>query len=387
MKKIVVSSALSALLVLPAAAFEVYNADDKKLDLYGSIRGFVGMGENAHQSGAASYLFGVQNNSHFGLRFQADKFKANVEIGAVEQDPSLPGLSPLRFFWGSYDTGVGTILVGKAQSPTADTAFSSDVFNNDSGSVGFGGLATSFRRLQVQYNIAGLSFATISDTTLSGYGGSSEMPRIAVSYSVGDSANPVFKIAGTYKHYNPGAIIGAPTVTSSVGTTTNQITTTTTTTTLNSSADAWHIWAGTKPKFGNSFFSLVAHYGKNGHLYGEQVTSFNTGVWAHTNIGTGINTKRSGVKLEIGSALSKELSVIIGAGYQETFGEGVAQNTVGAKFKNTTAFVQLPYKVSANFTLTPQIGWYQAAGVKGALVNGVDKVTSVNGAVRVKWDF
>ena len=46
MKKVFVSSALSALLVLPAAALEVYSGDNATLSVYGAIKGYVGMGEN-----------------------------------------------------------------------------------------------------------------------------------------------------------------------------------------------------------------------------------------------------------------------------------------------------------------------------------------------------
>lgn len=377
MKKIVVSSALSALLVLPAAAFEVYNADDKKLDLYGSIRGFVGMGENSHDNGVANFLFGVQTNSNFGLKFQADKFNAQIELGAVESDASLPTATPLRLFWGSYNTGVGTILIGKAQTPTADTAFSSDYWNNDSGSVGFGGTATSSRKLQAQYNIAGLSFALINDYLGTGYGGnpgvtSNSMPRVALSYTIGDSANPVFKIAGTYKHYSGTEAIGY-----TPGNTTPDL--------AGTEKDAWHIFVGAKPKFGNAWLSVLAHYGKNGHFYSEQATAINDASWAHGSVSnwTG-DVKRTGGKIEFGTALSKELSAIVGVGYQETFGDGVA-----GKWKNYTAFVQLPYKVSANWTLSPQVGWYQVDNVSTANKNigGNVRTASVNGAVRVKWDF
>lgn len=379
MKKIVVSSALSALLVLPAAAFEIYNADDKKLDLYGSIRGFVGMGENSHDNGVANFLFGVQTNSNFGLKFQADKFNAQIEIGAVESDASLPAMSPLRLFWGSYNTGVGTILIGKAQTPTADTAFSSDYFWNDSGSVGFGGTATASRKLQAQYNIAGLSLALINDYIATGYGGnpglaSNGMPRVALSYTIGNAQSPLLKIAGTYKHYERSEAIsynaGTPTLASTP-------------------KDAWHIFVGTKPTFGNAWLSVLAHYGKNGHFYGEQATSSNNASWAHSSVDVGNNgiatgdIKRTGGKIEFGTALSKELTFIVGAGYQETFGEDVV-----GKWKNYTAFVQLPYKVSANWTLSPQVGWYQVDNVSTATKNTTPStIASVNGAVRVKWDF
>ncbi len=195
MKKILVSSALSALLVLPAAALQVYENDGTSLDVYGSIRGYVGMGENAgYADNRGNFLFGVQGNSHIGFNVSADKFKAKVEFGANEPDNSVPTLTPLRFFWGSYNTGLGTILVGKANTPTTDI-FSTGVLNADTALNGFGGLGTSTRRLQLQYNIAGLSLALISDYLgesiglsngqSNGTGANTTMPRIALSYKIG----------------------------------------------------------------------------------------------------------------------------------------------------------------------------------------------------------
>lgn len=385
MKKVLVSSALSALLVLPAAALEVYNSDGAKLDVYGSIRGYVGMGENAagYADKRGNFLFGVQGNSHIGFNVSADKFKAKVEFGANEPDNSVPTLTPLRFFWGSYNTGLGTILVGKANTPTTDI-FSTGVLNTDTALNGFGGLGTSTRRLQLQYNIAGLSLALISDYLgesiglsngqSNGTGANTTMPRIALSYTLyGDGGSPLFQVAGTYKRFNSGA---ATSYTNGIATRLP----------LGTEKDAWHISVGTKPTFGNNFISLFAHYGKNQHFYGETGTFYNGGNFNHSGVqvtSTNGDVKRSGVKAELGIGLSKDATFTIGAGYQETFGE------IQGKYKSVGVFAQVPYKVNANFVLTPVVGWFQTSGVNGAeITNAIeDKVTSVVAATRFKWDF
>lgn len=385
MKKILVSSALSALLVLPAAALQVYENDGTSLDVYGSIRGYVGMGENAGcADNRGNFLFGVQGNSHIGFNVSADKFKAKVEFGANEPDASVPTLTPLRFFWGSYNTGLGTILVGKANTPTTDI-FSTGVLNTDTALNGFGGLGTSTRRLQLQYNIAGLSLALISDYLgesigLSngkddGTGANTTMPRIALSYTLyGDGGSPLFQVAGTYKRFNSGATIGYNT--NGGGATTLP---------LGTEKDAWHISVGTKPTFGNNFVSLFAHYGKNQHFYGETGTFYNGGNFNHTGFSVTSNgdIKRSGVKAELGIGLSKDATFTLGAGYQQTFGD------IQGYYNSIGVFAQVPYKVSANFVLTPVVGWFQTAGKDGAKVanNNIDKVTSAVGAVRVMWNF
>lgn len=376
MKKVFVSSALSALLVLPAAALEVYSGDNATLSVYGAIKGYVGMGENAQVGmGPAGFLFGVQNNSNIGFDVVADKFKAKVEFGAIENDPfgtANGAVAPLRYLWGSYDTGLGTILVGKANTPTTDI-FSTGVINNDTALNGFGGLSTATRRLQVQYNVAGLSLALISDyiaelastSSQPNANSSSTMPRIALSYTIYNGSNPLFQIAGTYKRFTRESE-GNPTIGNPI--------------------DAWHISVGTKPTFGNNFVSLFGFYGKNQDVYGETGTFYNNGTWGHSKgiPGTaGRNIKRAGGKAELGIGLSKDATFTIGAGYQETFGE------IQGKYKSVGVFAQVPYKVNANFTLTPVVGWFQTSGVNGSQIKDSveNKVTSVVAAGRVMWSF
>ena len=378
MKKVFVSSALSALLVLPAAALEVYSGDNATLSVYGAIKGYVGMGENAQVGmGPAGFLFGVQNNSNIGFDVVADKFKAKVEFGAIENDPfgtANGAVAPLRYLWGSYDTGLGTILVGKANTPTTDI-FSTGVINNDTALNGFGGLSTATRRLQVQYNVAGLSLALISDyiaelastSSQPNANSSSTMPRIALSYTIYNGSNPLFQIAGTYKRFTRESE-GNPTIGNPI--------------------DAWHISVGTKPTFGNNFVSLFGFYGKNQDVYGETGTFYNNGTWGHSKDITGTagrNIKRAGGKAELGIGLSKDATFTIGAGYQETFGEIQGKG----KYKSVGVFAQVPYKVNANFTLTPVVGWFQTSGVNGSSITDSveNKVTSVVAAGRVMWSF
>ncbi len=392
MKKIVVSSALSALLVLPAMAFEVYNNDDTKVDVYGSIRGYVGYGESGKAGADAGYLIGIQNNSQFGVKFQKDKFKANVEWGAKEDGVAEAGAGTgWRQYWGSYTTSAGTILFGKTNTPTIDNGFTNDFFNNDNGSQGFGGIATGSRKIQIQYNVAGVSLALVEDGKGAGRSSNAaqpnqESPRIAVSYSINDDkGKPTFKVAATYKYYNSDTIA-----------------------TLNSQAvpagtSAYHAWLGVKQSFGGMFISAMAHYGKNGNLYGEQKTMYSFGGYAHTDgldADIGLDAQRTGARLEIGSKLSDDMSVIVGAGYQATFGGKGQKNAVtvdGGATKDSiihgySAFIQLPYKVSSNFTFAPQVSFYQTIegtkgeGSVGALATN-RKETGVIAAARIKWDF
>lgn len=383
MKKIVVSSALSALLVLPAMAFEVYNNDDTKVDVYGSIRGYVGYGESGKAGADAGYLIGIQNNSQFGVKFQKDKFKANVEWGAVEAGVDGQASSTgWRQYWGSYTTSAGTILFGKTNTPTIDNGFTNDFFNNDNGSQGFGGVATGSRKIQIQYNVAGLSLALVEDKTGAGSGNQAqpnqESPRIAASYSINDEkGKPTFKVAATYKYYNADSILTLGNQAVPAGT------------------SAYHAWLGVKQSFGGMFISAMAHYGKNGNLYGEQSTTFSYGGYAHSKAldeAVRFDAQRAGARVEFGTKLSDDMSVIVGAGYQATFGGkgqkgDKALDREDSVIQGYSAFIQLPYKVSSNFTFAPQVSYYQTAEANSKSAMAGFKETGVVAAARIKWDF
>ena len=384
MKKVLVSSALAAALALPAMAFTVYDNDDTKVDLYGSIRGYVGVGSTLDNRDLydTGYMLGIQNNSQFGVKFSKDKFKANVEFGAVEPDVAgKDSGTGHRQFWGSYDTGAGTFLFGKTNTPTIDDGFITNWLNHDNGLMGFGGIATGKRLIQLQYQIAGLNVALVEDKT--GYGrvgGNQESPRIALSYTIKNEAGkPFVKVAASYKYYNSATIeAGVPAGTS-----------------------AYHVWVGIKPTFGGSYLSVLAHYGKNGHLYGEQSTRYSKGGYLLDKLDSaiGLDAQRTGATMEFGTKMSEDITFIVGAGYQATFGgkgqkDKVLQDGGLSSFKDSflhsyATYVSLPYKLSKNFTFTPQVTYYhtfEGTSGKGSVMEHRDEKGIVGGA-RIRWDF
>lgn len=382
MKKVLVSGALSTFLVLPASAIEIYSDDDKKVEIYGSIRGFMGYSESTKAADPAAFLFGLQSNSQFGVRAQMGKFKANVEFGAREADviPAADGntTAPYRQYWGSYDTGYGVVLFGKTNSPSFDNGFSSNWLNIDSGMVGFGGLPTAKRHIQLQYNIAGFSIGVLEDGRGNGWSETNqETPRIAANYTINnDKGQPFFKIAGSYKYYNSGSINPSNSLIVE-----------------NTGTHAYHIWLGLRPTFGNSFLSLVAQYGKNGYLYGEQVAgAYSRGGYTFTNVGNGVGNgvglgaKIAGGKVEFGTKLSQDVSLILGAGYQATYGGSAQVEADSGPIHSYAAFLQLPYKANANVEVAPQVTFYNTEGKKTSIA-GSNKQGSVIAGVRIKWDF
>lgn len=387
MKKILVSSALATLLTIPAMAIEVYSDDEKdaKVDVYASIRTYAGYGSQLAEH-RGSFLFGIQGNSQFGVRAKVGKFTANVQFGANEAGiaGNATNGTNYREYWGAYNSDFGQILVGKATSPTIDNGFTSNWLNNDNGFMGFGSIATGNRHMQIQYNVAGLSLALIQDTDTGAAGPSNnkEVPRIAVSYTIkNDKGQPFFKIAGTWKTYgNNGGLTKPETVNG------NDVNVPAY---FDKKVTAWHVWFAVKPTFGNAYISFLANYGQNGHLYGEQTTRQATGAYTLGEVMNSIeylNARRAGALLEFGTKLAGDLSFAIGAGTQVTYGSN-AQNAQGSTAtKNIvgyTAFINLPYKVSKNFTFVPQVAYYNVDAVSKTGKN----IESIYAATRFKFDF
>lgn len=395
MKKVVAGSMVSALLALPSFGFELYNNDNTKLDVYASMRGYIGVGHNlsapegtGRPNAPTGYLMGLQNNSRFGINFSTGDFRAQVEYGWIEDGTS----AGWRLYYGAYKTSSGEFLFGRQNSPTTDPGFSSNWLNADTGSLGFGGVALALRRIQVAYKIGGLNIALLEDKAGTGvntgvtqdgayHRANAQMPRIAVSYTAKDADGNLFLKVGAsyvrvsgYGPYYPEPSYSGPDL------------------------HAYHAWFGYKPRFGNAYISFMANAGKNGDLYGEQSTTISTGAYTHGNINGNINSNigynatRIGAHLEFGYDFSKQFGMAIGGGYQLTTGGSNQYKTTGERdggINSFAAFINLPYKASQNLTLAPLVAYYSVAGDADSKVRfgKENKQSSVIGAVRIKWDF
>lgn len=399
MKKIAVSSALCALLALPSVGLgmKVYDSDDKSLDFYGSIRGFVGGGapvgshmltsafttttnniEQIPGSGYGSYLAGLQNNTHFGFNFKSGKVSGKIEVG-MREGGALGSAgnndAGFRYFYGTYDfDGAGKLSFGKIGTISAEGGFTSDFNNNNSAGQGFGSVAAASRHLQLQYQISSFTIQLIQDNTTIGDGGTftplsySATPRVAIGWTP-KIENLKIKVAGTLKHYSR--------VDSGTGLSNG------------ANATAWHIFAGVRPTFGSSYLSFVINYGINGHLYGEQATNASSGQYGYNNLNAaaGLDAKRLGAHLEYGLGLGSTTKLIIGAGYQLTYG-GVGQSETSTNnirdINAAKVFIQLPIKPSKEFTFAPQISYMDTAVTT---TTGTNHISGAVGMVRLMYDF
>ena len=351
MKKVLLTL-IAVLMAVPAFAIEVYNNGENAVDIYGTLRGYIGYGhgvDGVSDTTDDNFLYGIQGNSRIGVRLKVGNFSGQVELGAVEA--TLYGHSTgsnvgLRQAWGAYSFGnAGALLAGKTDTPTAMGGFISDIMDTDGGLNGFGGSTTGSRRFQIQYNVAGLSIALIENDMAYGPGdgytdGGETIPRLGLSYTY---KNPslLVKVAATYSALN--GTINAPVSDTRWAT-----------------VHAFGVALGLKPTFmdGKMWLSVLARYGMNEELYGEAKTVYNGGLMAHSSIdnyvgvqadGTVDNVQRAAVALELGYNVNDMIAVIVGGGYQHSMIDALTYD-VGSY----AVFLQAPIKISGNFALIPQ---------------------------------
>lgn len=370
MKKVLLTLA-AVLMAVPAFAIEVYNnGEDTSVEIYGTARGYVGYGHSATDDGVNvpdndNFLYGLQGNSRIGTKFKVGNFAGQIELGANENTLTYGqgkvGVG-LRQVWGSYTFGnAGTFVAGKTDTPTSMSGFSSDIMDTDGGLKGFGGNSTSNRRFQMAYRVMGLDIAIIEDemsssaANINGFtdNANAYIPRLAIAYTY-KGANLMAKIGATYSALN------------------GTITTPTNADTRWTTIHAFGIVAGVKPTFmdGKLWLSIQARYGMNEELYGEAGTYENLGAFGHTAYGNNLmtvdgdgtvnNTSRVNVGLELGYKVTEAFSAILGGGYQLTMYDAV-NNSTGVKYENINSYgvyVQIPYAVSKNFSLIPQISYF-----------------------------
>ena len=400
MKKLALSGALAAIVAIPALGIEVYSNEEKgaSVELYGSLRGFVGGGgtlpkinDNGLPAGNGNALIGFQNNSHFGINSKYGKLFTKVEFGLHEMGFLSAGNGPgLRKVFGTYDFGSGGKLTfGKLDTPTIEGGFQTDFNNNDAGANGFGSVTTGSRKLQIQYSNSGATVAIIADEAAAGnatntvytqsYLANSRLnpfPRIAVSYEGKIGEKGKFKVAATYKWYGENY--------------TGQ---------SRANVHAGHLLVGAKVPFGSAYLSTIFNYGINGHLYAEQQTSYSTGTYGYSNLntattteGAGLNAQRAGLVLEGGAKINDTISVAAGVGYQATFNGNNQRGHLGynrgaQSIHSYKVYANLPINVAKGFQVVPQLGFYDTIETYRAAGVANNHRTALVGLVRLKYDF
>lgn len=144
-------------------------APTKELEVYGSVRvqtyWITGDKETNNASGQ---LFGGQNfddadlawalddsSTRFGVRFKSGKIGANVEIRPRDQQTaSFSGSTSLmRHWYGSYDMGFGTLIVGQTWTPTFNPICNECLLGGGGFLDGFGDFGGSARKPGLQMHM------------------------------------------------------------------------------------------------------------------------------------------------------------------------------------------------------------------------------------------
>lgn len=367
MRKIIIG-VLFVLMNLPAyAAVTLLENETGKVELYGTIRGYIGydMSYTNYEGTKDVYqeelMYGLQTNSRIGVNFSINNFFGTAEIGAREKTflNSTAEAIGFRWFFAGYKFGnAGSILFGKTDTPSSIGGYNNDIFNIDGGANGFGGIMTGNRRIQLMYKTPinlDISLVTLGDMAVSDAnkievtGG--EIPRLSLGYNYSNEKLSL-KAVASY-----GAAAGKSLENASASALIN----------------AFHVGFAIKPVFNKFYLSLITHYGMNADIYNEQATyglgnrsssyTFGSNLFtAQVNSDGSINNvSRFGINLEMGYQINEIVSIIVSGGYQMTMmDEQMDFNGYGfTDFVNSySAFLQVPFKLSGNFSIITQVGWY-----------------------------
>lgn len=443
MKKVLLTL-FAVLMAVPAFAIEVYNnGNDTTVDLYGSIRGYIGYGwaeNSATNAGVTTttttgdnMLYGLQNNSRVGVKFKVGQFSGNVELGAQEQtlnnSKQASNTIGFRHIWGAYDFGVGgKLLVGKTSTPTEMGGWSSDIFDNDGALNGFGGNPTGDRRFQVQWSLAGFQLALVQDDTSSVNGltntnatdfGNSYIPRISAAYNYNyksDDYSLKFKVGATYTAVNGkisdlGGANSANVISNASIDNTNRWDT----------LHAFKIVAGVRPTFlgGKMWVSVQGAYGQNEDLFSGAKAGYSTGGYTTSGIAgdnffsskitnpdgsttsytnrASYNTEHGGLMGEVGYNITNVFGVVVGGGYQRSnfigrTGYGISDMKVGVD--SYAVYFQIPITVNKYLSFHPQVTWYETvvasmetAGVTQTYTRSDNRMTAVVAGMQMRVTF
>lgn len=357
------------------ANISILNDGENQVDLYGTIRGYIGYGysvDSAKDIDNNDMLYGLQNNSRIGINFTTGSIFGRFELGAQEATllSSAKNALGIRHFYAGYKfSNNGSLVVGKMDAPSVLSAFFSEILDLDGGGNGFGGIGTGSRRFQIQYRTPfGLDFALVEQDLVFGrepIAKSEYIPRIALSYTY-KKDGLYAKIAGTYSILNGELIDTALTnTTSPYGT-----------------VHAFHVGGAVKKTIGNFHFAVLASYGMNADLYNEQKTVYSNGGYMHQKLNSmtiggvtynGIdsyivdengkisNVTRVSAYAEFGYKIVPSFSLIAGGGYQYTKNDSSTLNDLD--IHSYSVFVQAPFALSKNFSIITQAGWYDTIGV------------------------
>jgi len=348
MKKLFVLSIAALLLV----AFSIpAMAATKTVTFYGNVRMWTAITKDSKEATATGYSdtdtwWGMDTaNSRFGAKFKQGDISANVEIRPNNG-------SYYRQWWGAWNFGPGTILIGQTWSPlflAGATSNSMDRYGL-SGSYGdmWGSLRQPMIELTVPFSMGKFVLALVSpNTTTNTVGGTDQdttLPKIEtslafklapVSINLFFAYNKYDDVNSTDTEYDISSYIYGGKVSASFG----------------PFSAAGLLWQGQNTK----------NYG----LVGDALAY--SGAWYNPTKDEIVDADVKGYFAEVGFKANQMLTVQVGYGYTD------CERYQKEEDAQAMYYVRAPIQVAKGFTISPEIGKYDLKDKKNSSGTKTDK--------------
>ena len=288
---------------------------------------------------------GLQSNARVGMHVLSGDVTARVEYGASGGDVNT------RILQATWNTGMGSLLVGQDYTPISWTWYSNQVAFSDEGLLGLG-LMYAGRQPMIQYSLGGFKLALVKPTTGKGV-------DLSGAELDTDVVLPKIEMAYRYSRDNWFLDIGAG-VQSCEYTELDDAD--------GHSVTSWVVGAGGGYTFGPWYVKLQLSYDQNGAAYGlaryapigsAAVGSSTIEFYPHTANYDKLtkefsDVSRFGGALVAGGQINDMVRVeagLSGQQYSSEYGVFDVENTTYAMY------LQLPFTPTPGVTISPEIGY------------------------------
>jgi hypothetical protein len=389
------------LILLVAAAF-VFTmalpamAQDKKVDFYGSVRVQTYWQTLDKENNGTAYndddlRWSLDDgSSRFGARFKAGDMGANVEIRPRDQNANSYGGSTnhLRHWYGSWDFGSGTLIVGQTWTPTFHPICNECLVGGGGILDAYGDMGGSVRQAGMQFwfpmrSLNGmLKVALLEPTTTRKPGGASAqgLPQALVpgpGYLIypGQAAIPVATDADTtIPAIEASLAMAFGNLDLYVRGGYNTYDLTAVATDQSESIDSWLFGIDFTYSMGPFYFRGLGYFGQNLAAFGSHAPNSNGthgfSPSAFLNSGGNIQIEDSdntGFFGVVGFKFSDKVSLELGYGQRKVEQDNPTLN-FSNEDKKSAWTVFLPITVAKGFTMTPEVLWTDEGDIT---VNGV----------------
>jgi hypothetical protein len=343
----------------------------KSIDVYGSIRlQTFWLQRNSENTGTGhsdgDLTWDIDDgSSRFGVRFKEGKIGANVEIRPRDRQTvatrttSVGGaMDYMRHWYGTYDMGFGTFVLGQTWTPTFNPICNECLVGGGGILDGYGDMGGSARQpgMQLWVPITGLN-GQLKVALLKPWvdPGGAPGPVVApAGYSSTDTTIPKIEasLAGAFGPLSFTVRGGY-----------NTIDYKNTTTDDTSSLDSWLGALDATYSMGPFYVRGEGYIAQNMSTYGTGAPEVAWGLFPETFVGTDIeNVSNWGWFGVAGFHINDMFSVEAGYGQR-----GAEQDYLGDKIKEkTSAFVLfVPISITPSFVITPELLWTDEGYVTG----------------------